>query len=162
MIAPPLYALSLTQPWASLVACGEKRIETRSWPTHLRGLIAIHAAKGFPRDARALLSLHPFQSALQRPNVWVDENGTLPRAAIIAVVELTHCYRFSGDIELDLAGVAAAEHEAAFGNYAEGRYGYVLEKARRLAIPIPVRGWQRFWRVPSDLGERIVESLVAG
>ena len=30
-------ALSLTQPWATLVAMGAKRIETRSWATSYRG-----------------------------------------------------------------------------------------------------------------------------
>jgi len=39
-------ALTLTQPWATLIACGAKRIETRSWATDFRGRIAIHAAKG--------------------------------------------------------------------------------------------------------------------
>lgn len=38
-------ALSLWQPWASLVAIGAKTIETRSWSTSYRGPLAIHAAK---------------------------------------------------------------------------------------------------------------------
>ena len=38
-------ALSLTQPWASLVADGRKTTETRSWLTHYRGPLAIHATK---------------------------------------------------------------------------------------------------------------------
>lgn len=38
--------LSLTQPWATLVAIGAKRIETRIWATSYRGPLAIHAAKG--------------------------------------------------------------------------------------------------------------------
>jgi hypothetical protein len=38
--------LTLTQPWATLVAIGAKRIETRSWPTRYRGLLAIHAGAG--------------------------------------------------------------------------------------------------------------------
>lgn len=37
-------ALTLRQPWASLVAVGAKRIETRSWLTKYRGPLAIHAA----------------------------------------------------------------------------------------------------------------------
>lgn len=41
-------ALTLTQPWASLVALGEKRIETRSWGTSYRGELAIHAAASIP------------------------------------------------------------------------------------------------------------------
>lgn len=45
-------ALTLWQPWASLVARGEKTIETRSWPTDYRGPLAIHAAARPMRDAR--------------------------------------------------------------------------------------------------------------
>lgn len=41
-------ALSLHQPWASLVALGVKTIETRSWSTSYRGPLAIHAAKRTP------------------------------------------------------------------------------------------------------------------
>lgn len=36
-------ALTLHQPWASLIAVGVKRIETRSWSTSYRGPLAIHA-----------------------------------------------------------------------------------------------------------------------
>jgi hypothetical protein len=38
-------ALTVRQPWASLIACGAKTIETRSWRTSYRGPIAIHAGK---------------------------------------------------------------------------------------------------------------------
>jgi hypothetical protein len=38
-------ALTLIQPWATLVALGEKQIETRSWDTKYRGPLAIHAGK---------------------------------------------------------------------------------------------------------------------
>src|SRR4051812_42520238 len=44
--------LSLTQPWASLVAIGAKQIETRSWRTHYRGPLLIHASAGFPGECR--------------------------------------------------------------------------------------------------------------
>ncbi|MFL5577327.1 MAG: ASCH domain-containing protein [Gemmatimonadaceae bacterium] len=52
-------ALTLTQPWATLVAIGAKTIETRSWPTHYRGEVAIHAAKGFPDWARQIVDGEP-------------------------------------------------------------------------------------------------------
>lgn len=45
-------ALTLHQPWATLVALGVKSIETRSWTTSHRGPIAIHAARTMPREAR--------------------------------------------------------------------------------------------------------------
>lgn len=36
-------ALTIRQPWASLIAHGVKTIETRSWSTKYRGPLAIHA-----------------------------------------------------------------------------------------------------------------------
>lgn len=47
-------AISLWQPWASLIACGAKPYETRSWapPRDLIGAtIAIHAAKKIDKGA---------------------------------------------------------------------------------------------------------------
>ena len=36
--------LSVRQPWASLIAFGEKTIEVRSWSTSFRGRLLIHAS----------------------------------------------------------------------------------------------------------------------
>ena len=50
-------AISLWQPWASLIACGAKPFETRHWapPRELIGqTIAIHAAKKVDKDAAAM------------------------------------------------------------------------------------------------------------
>lgn len=48
-------ALTLRQPWASLIGCGVKTIETRSWSTRYRGPIAIHAGTKSPRK----MATHP-------------------------------------------------------------------------------------------------------
>jgi hypothetical protein len=45
-------ALTILQPWASLIACGEKQIETRSRAMKYRGPIAIHAGK---RDGQQMI-----------------------------------------------------------------------------------------------------------
>ena len=39
-------ALSVRQPWATLIACGEKTVECRSWKTSYRGPLLICASKG--------------------------------------------------------------------------------------------------------------------
>ncbi len=36
-------ALTLQQPWATLIAEGHKRVENRTWQTAYRGPLAIHA-----------------------------------------------------------------------------------------------------------------------
>jgi len=44
-------AISIQQPWATLIAYGEKRIEWRSWSTSYRGELLICAsARDFPLD----------------------------------------------------------------------------------------------------------------
>lgn len=58
-------ALSLRQPWASLIADGRKTIETRTWRTRYRGPLAIHA------------SLRPY--------------ADLPTGGIVAVAWLYDC-----------------------------------------------------------------------
>ena len=48
--------LTIREPWASLVGCGVKIIETRSWPTSYRGELYIHAGvhKISEKDERAV------------------------------------------------------------------------------------------------------------
>lgn len=61
-------ALTIRQPWASLIAAGVKTIETRSWWTRYRGPIAIHAGKA--RPGRGELGGWCFDD---RP--WLDDCG---------------------------------------------------------------------------------------
>lgn len=58
-------ALTLYEPWASLVALGAKKIETRSWPTKYRGPLAIRAAKSYEAWHMNLSWEEPFYSALK-------------------------------------------------------------------------------------------------
>ena len=44
-------ALTLIQTLMLLIIDGRKKIETRSWPTKVRGTVAIHAGKKVDREA---------------------------------------------------------------------------------------------------------------
>lgn len=117
--------IALLQPWASLVALGHKRIETRSWPTTYTGPVAIHASKGwtaanrlFAEEERALGRL-PAQ---------------LPFGAIVAVATLIGC-RFAQDVAPQISGL-----ERRLGNYAPGRYAWMLADVQALAAPVPFKG----------------------
>lgn len=41
-----MLALSIRQPWASMIMTAGKDIENREWSTRVRGRILVHAAKG--------------------------------------------------------------------------------------------------------------------
>lgn len=140
--------ITLTQPWASLVAIGAKRIETRSWSTAYRGPLAIHAAK--TPDKTGAVVQAPFFSTLKAAGL---DPMNLPHGAIVAVCELRDC-RIIG-VELNGIPTYAAddmitaepvwEPERSFGDYRAGRFAWVLTDIRRLPEPIPAKGALGLW-----------------
>lgn len=134
-------ALTLRQPWATLVATGTKHIETRSWKTSYRGPLAIHAAKDYPKECREICTKEPFRSALRETGwhpfgIWHKSNNQLPLGAIIAVAEMIDCT----PVEL-----VREKREKPFGNYAPGRWAWVLSNVRPLPEPIPAKGALGLW-----------------
>lgn len=144
-VQPPMKAISLTQPFATLVAIGAKRIETRSWSPFglVRGdRLAIHASKSFPQSARDLCGEEPFWGELWRSGN-VRDWRELPLGAAVATVQ------FNGALPTD-AVFDLSDEEAAFGNFAVGRFAWLLSEPRLIDPPVPARGrlgvWE--WEVP--------------
>jgi hypothetical protein len=133
-------ALSLTQPWATLVSIGAKRIETRSWHTTYRGPLAIHAAKGFPREARGYCDDQPFLMALCGFFGPEFEPAQLPTGAIVGITSVKGCVKMSREW---IASIA--EPERSFGLYEPGRYGWLLGPVEWLVEPVPVKGSLGLW-----------------
>jgi activating signal cointegrator 1 len=129
-------ALSMTQPWASLVAFGEKTIETRSWSTDYRGRIAIHAAKEYPESARKLAFDQPFKDLLAAIEELTGE--PLPTGAILATVELCAC------VPADLIH-RLPDEERLLGDYSAGRFAWLLREVERFEKPIPASGALGLW-----------------
>jgi hypothetical protein len=168
--------LTLTQPWATLVAIGAKSIETRSWyagpnprvvGTQALGWpIAIHAAKGFPREAQWLVGEEPFATALRTafPEARDPEDCIkrfLPRGAVIATAVLLHVVTVE---HLERAAHILTPTERAFGDYSPGRYAWRLWNVRPLPEPIPARGslglWQ--WDAPPGVESASVVRVEGG
>lgn len=136
-------AISLFQPWASLLAGGEKRIETRSWRTKERGRIAIHASKVIESDALLLCHTPIFSRSLIK--LGFDVPGQLPTGAILGVAHLV-------EVEPAIAIVKTlSEKELEFGNYSMGRWAWMFVDLCMFEKPIPCRGKQGLWTVPDNL-----------
>lgn len=142
-----LRCLSLTQPWASLVMLGKKRIETRSWSSRFRGLLGIHAAKGVPKSAKSLCFLEPFHSALIAADydIWNPPVGALLGTVQLVDVVPTAHIRLSID-----------DDEYAFGDYTPGRWAWIFEDPKPLPAPIPMRGALQLWTTEYRLSEQEV------
>jgi hypothetical protein len=143
-------AITIHQPWASLIAIGEKRFETRGWATSYRGPLAIHAAKYIDREA---CEREPIKSALAEHGYTAYN---LPTGAVVATGLLRHCYGVGGEDRLNGTAVFFGTpmpnaitkvfgNEYCFGDYTPGRYAWELTDVQQLAEPIPANGRQRLW-----------------
>lgn len=168
--------ITLTAPWGTLVAVGEKRIETRSWGTSYRGPIAIHQAKGLNgllppdkvREPKTLLEQRladlcdsdPFFTAL-RPHLSgytkQERAADLPRGCIVATAQLidvvpTDDFKIEDTIS-NMVGNPSylIEHEQALGDYTPGRYAWILQRVLNLHDGIECKGGRGLWDVPDDI-----------
>ena len=141
-------ALTLWQPWASLVALGEKRIETRCWQTSYRGELAIHAAQKLPpRWLGASMHGNEFRCQLADIlNCRVDHVDAairaLPYGAIVAITRLVSIEETSR-VRDELADLN--NREFIFGNYEDGRYAWHLALVKKVDAPIPAKGNRLLW-----------------
>ena len=161
-------ALTVRQPWASLIALEKKRIETRTRRTSYRGPVLIHA--GMSRTVAELATelTEPFLSELH-PNYASGQSEVgvdLPRGQVIAVAELRACFpaeeiepliKYGGSTlgrqhdGMLVETYRVAPHEIEFGDYSGGRHGWVLDKVQRLANPVSAVGKLGLWTPPTDV-----------
>ena len=148
-------ALSLHQPWASLIAWELKHFETRSWRTPYRGLLAIHAAKHCDLEDEELL-LSDLRSHTGNPDLPAAKD--LPRGAVVAVGRLVACHRMTPD----LIG-RQSKIENMVGWWEQGRYAWEIGQVRALESPIQARGYQGLWKwqAPDEL-RSIIDQMEAG
>ena len=83
-----LRALTIKQPWASLLVAGIKTVENRSWTTAHRGPLAIHAGAARERNAAQMIvdCLGRDLTASERVRWLLDAD--LPQGQVLGVVEL--------------------------------------------------------------------------
>lgn len=174
-------ALTLTQPWASLMAHGEKRVETRSWwpPATLpRGeWIAIHAAKGLgPVGGKdglaAMCERYPFHRALLDAGYTTVERPGLPHdrdeldldklMAECGHVLAVACFDRGLMTEYAMGEIRGGypPRELVFGDYSRGRVAWIFSAVERLPDPVKTRGNRRVFELPRGVSARIAE--VAG
>lgn len=139
-------AITLYQPWATLVVLGAKKIETRSWGTKYRGPLAIHASQKFTGRMKLLMFQEPFFSALKE-DLYFDMEGDLPTGCIVGSVALVGCRK----IDL-ITPLVLTDREKAFGNYTPGRFMWFMENSFRSVLRRPTRGKLGLWEWEGDRG----------
>ncbi|CAN5647508.1 hypothetical protein BH10BAC3_BH10BAC3_06840 [soil metagenome] len=135
-------AISLLQPWASLVVMGLKTIETRSWATQHRGSILIHASQG---KAGSIFALEP---AFKK---YISDFNKLPFGAIIGIVSITAVVAVTQTGLPDHLMAQLTMEEKAFGDYTSSRFAWLLADAVMFEYSIPARGMLNVWDFKGEL-----------
>jgi|SRR5579859_1199844 len=128
-------ALSLWQPWASLMADGRKKIETRHWPPPLWLLgqkLAIHATMHVDKDACEDFGYDAL---------------TIPRGCVVAIVRLDRFLKFDQDFENEMKLRASDPNypEGKYGDFSMGRFGWFCTLIQKLDPPFGAKGHQSIW-----------------
>lgn len=137
-----MIALSIRQPWASLILKAGKDIENRCWPTNVRGRILIHAAKGMTRDEHddalafgiAAIRADPKNAGATKVVTLRDLGfafDELERGGIVGSVEIVDCVRDSKS------------------PWFMGEFGFVLRDPQPMPF-VPWKGRLGFFEVPES------------
>ena len=129
-------AISLYQPWASLVILGHKEFETRSWPTNYRGPLAIAASKSEPkRECR--------EAFADLQAMWEDLNhlsyAALPRGCVLGIVDLVDC------VPTESLEETVSTKEYSMGDFGPSRFAWKLRVVEVFERPIPAKGSMGLW-----------------
>lgn len=142
-------AISVKQPWATLIAHGFKDIENRTWMTRQRGTVLIHASKGMTLNEwdhamefaapmlRAAMELDPTLEAKMDALLGFKEQQ---RGGIVGVVDIVDSVRSSPS------------------PWYMGEVGFVLANARPLPFT-PYKGALGFFEVPDAIVKSIDSAL---
>ena len=151
-----MYAITLHQPWATLIASGMKNVETRSWPAPKRLLgqtIAIHAGKRAVR--------RPGDAVEQELRVRLGEEWSraIPAGAVLTTATLAGMTRVEyvdptsghavhdGRTEFGCAIGMGRTRIDPWGDSSLGRWLWFLADVEALPEPVPAVGQQAFWRL---------------
>lgn len=122
-------AITIKQPWATLIAEGYKEYEFRTWKTKYRGDILIHAGKGTDKKA------------MER---FKNLNLEYPVGQIIAKAAITDCIYVDEEFAQKLFKKDPVVYRGLIDKGDWDGYGFKLENVEKIE-PIEVNGKLSLW-----------------
>ncbi|MBR2708540.1 MAG: ASCH domain-containing protein [Bacilli bacterium] len=125
-------ALTIKEPWASLIVQGFKKFEFRSWKTNYRGKVLIHAG-------------------LSKENIekYKDYNLDISSGEIIGEAYIADCILVDEKLDKSLRKI----DEKVYGNNHVGLYAFKLENVKKYNKKIKVKGNLGLWNYKNKIQE---------
>ena len=124
-------AITILEPWATLICEGKKTVETRNWETDYRGKILIHTSK------RNMPDLYYEQYLMEN---FVEHE--IHRGCIIGEVELVDIIPFNEALKKILSENRIVDFVTVERN---SHYAWILKSAKLYEQPIPAKGSLGLW-----------------
>ena len=142
-------AITLHQPWATLIEMGLKQIETRDWspPARMIGQrIAIHAGKRMADHA----DLNVLILTQMRGRYGVGWGTKIPIGVMVATAVLGDTLVVvqenpDGSVTAARGDTTKRIEPDGYGDFSVGRHLWMLEDIARIDPPVPARGAQKLW-----------------
>lgn len=131
-------AITIKQPFASLLVSGQKRYETRSWYPKYRGPMAIHAAAAMP--SKVWLE-REFPGIFEAAGMSYEEMCNLPRGCVIATANLDRIWDAA---HMALHNITLPDSELRLGRW-DNSFGWEFKNIKALETPVPAKGQQGLW-----------------
>lgn len=128
-------AITIKQPFATLIAEGLKQYEFRTWRTNYRGEILIHAGKSIDKKA-----MKKFESL----------GLSYPTGCIIAKVTITDCVIVDDKLRSDLKNENALVYSGIINDRKWNGYGFVIRDVFKIK-PIYVKGSLGLWNYSGEI-----------
>ena len=122
--------ISIKEPYASFLANGMKKIETRSWKTNYRGELFIHASKTVAKEYMTNDTVKKLAKTINM------QNGN-----IICKCLLVDCVYMDEEF---IKRIKKNKKEYYLGEYKIGRYAWILENIKPIS-KIPAKGHLNIW-----------------
>jgi hypothetical protein len=161
-------ALTLTQPWAGLVASGIKLVENRPRtmikPQDFGKRFAIHASREIDHDVYARIAEIDPGLDLRKAQAdarWYHLSRITSAVIAVATIDKVLTGGWDADAIAEHAGALSFSNGELLGpsqvRWFFGPVGYLLRDVVALREPVPCRGALGFWTLPPDV-ERAVEA----
>jgi hypothetical protein len=157
-------AISLWQPFSGLWVNGDKKIETRGWPTSLRGVIAVHSTQfhKLPHEVYMGIWLAMGHTENDYPGsfLYYQERacGSCSFGHVLGEVMIEDCV----PIEKLYGSKWDTPMERAMGDWTPGRFGWITDYHVKYANPVPAKGKQGFWNWERPEGIMFVNRTKTG
>ena len=145
-----MQALTIHEPWASLLVAGKKRYETRDWQRNYRGLLAIHSGKQSVDPFDYPLGLDEILDELEITQTNLNNN----KGKIIAIAKLKAIIPMTNQFIKQQSDL-----ERLTGFWQPGRYAWEITDIKSLSEPIAARGLPGLWTVPDEIYVQIQQQL---